>query len=187
MMNQSAKKLAFAAFAVVLGLGIWALASNWVLKSDSKSSAIKLKSAPHFELPKRDGTLFRLQATQGKVIVLHFWATWCAPCLEELPNFVELARKHENQAILWVAVSLDKNWQKANEFLKPDMIPPNLVSVLDVESKVPELYGSFQFPETYLIAPDLRILSKWVGPQDWESKEMGNLFEQVAKAISKNK
>ncbi|MBL7716058.1 MAG: TlpA family protein disulfide reductase [Bdellovibrionales bacterium] len=176
-LRKNAKKMA------ILVLGILLVAGVFFFRDQEQSGKLRLIDAPSFKLPRKDGTIYSLDSSKGEIVVLHFWATWCAPCLEELPEWVEMARRFEGRPIRFVAVSLDKSWAKAEEFLKPEKTPKNVVSVLDSESRVPELFGSFQFPETYLIAPDRRILSKWVGPQEWGSSAMSELFTQVANAV----
>lgn len=184
-LRKNAKKLAIGSLLLLAlaSLLVWTRVLSISGFFEKDSGSLRLLVAPSFELPQRDGSTYSLKSSKGEIVVLHFWATWCAPCLEELPEWIELARSFEGRPIRWVAVSLDQSWSKAGEFLKPEKTPKNVVSVLDTESKVPELYGSFQFPETYLIAPDLKILSKWVGPQEWGSGQMKELFSKVAEAI----
>lgn len=123
--------------------------------------------------------MHRLEELKGQVVILHFWATWCAPCLDEIPQWVELARKFEGRPVAWVAISLDRSWSDAHRYLKPDQLPPNLLSLLDAPNATPEKFGSYQFPETYLITPDQKILSKWVGPQPWDAQRMREAIEKV--------
>jgi thiol-disulfide isomerase/thioredoxin len=151
----------------------------------------KFRDAPRFELSDDQGKPHRLDEIKGELILLHFWATWCAPCLEELPSLVEFARKYENdpknprKPIRFVTISLDHSWDEAHRYLKAERLPKNLLSLLDPKSQVPEAFGSYQFPETYLLGPDLKILAKWVGPQDWSARAWDELLDPLFEAVLK--
>ncbi len=171
---------------LILGLAVCALgwgARLWTETADLsggfQGSKALLKDAPEISLPDDQGRRHSLSELRGKLVILHFWATWCAPCIEEIPQWVELARKMEGQPIAWIAVSLDHSWSEAHRYLKPERLPPNLISLLDAQNETPGVYGSYQFPETYLIAPDGKILSKWVGPQAWDSDSLKRAIERV--------
>ncbi|HTL11247.1 MAG TPA: TlpA disulfide reductase family protein [Bdellovibrionota bacterium] len=121
-----------------------------------------------FELADLAGSKHRMAEFQGKVVLLHFWASWCPPCVEEIPELMKFTRKLADASrVVVVAVSMDRSWEDAGTVLKPKDLPANLVSLLDPRSEVPEKYGSYQFPETYLIDPELRVVAKWVGVQKW--------------------
>jgi len=181
MTIQRAIITAFALGIATCGAG-YALSLSLGVDGDASSASRKqaLREAPGLRLPDDQGRIHDLKDFRGKVIVLHFWATWCPPCLEELPQWVELARRMEGQPIVWIAVSLDKSWEAAHRYLRPEKLPGNVVSLLDAKSEAPELYGSYQFPESYLLTPDLKILSKWVGPQPWDSERMAEAIRRLA-------
>lgn len=127
------------------------------------------RPAPLFELPQADGKPFRLESLKGNAVVVHFWASWCPPCLSEIPHWLEFASQWNGKPVRFVAVSLDQGWPEALKILPTSQLPPNAISVLDREQKLPDLFGTYQYPETYLLDPELRIVSKWVGAQDWTS------------------
>ena len=160
-----------------LGAGTWFLTRESGPEFDLNKGP--MKPAARFELPDDTGRKRPLEEFKGKVVILHFWATWCAPCIEEIPQWVELARKFRGKPVAFVAVSLDQKWEEAHRYLDPKKLPDNVVSLLDPDAKVPDLFGSFQFPESYLLTPDLRILSKWVGQQDWEGARMTEVLDKV--------
>jgi peroxiredoxin len=137
----------------------------------------QFKIAPDFELPDAQNKMHKLDEWSGNLVILHFWATWCPPCLEEIPQWVELDTYFKGKKIKMVAVSLDQSWEDAHKVLPSQKLPPNIISLLDSKNQVPEAYGSFQYPETYLIGPDRKILMKWVGPQDWGSEPIRKFIE----------
>jgi hypothetical protein len=81
--------------------------------------------------------------------------------------------------VAWVAVSLDSGWSDALKILPKEKLPPHVVSLLDESGKVPEEYGTYQFPETYALNSNLEILTKWVGPQDWQGSAMQSWIEKA--------
>lgn len=154
----------------------------------------KFREAPQFELADVAGKKVRLQDFKGNVVVLHFWASWCAPCVEEISKWVELSGKFKKEPIQFIAISLDTSWKDAQRMIphegsKMDLAQQGgrrVVSLLDLSAKIPEDYGTYQFPETYLISPDLKILFKWVGPQNWNEPETLGVIEKVVESYSRN-
>jgi peroxiredoxin len=153
--------------------------------SDSKKAS-SFRAAPDFALPDAQGKIYKLSEFKGKVVLLHFWASWCPPCLGELPHFMELAQTLQGKQIQVLAVSLDESWQAAHKVLPTDRLPQGVVSLIDPKTKVSENFGSYAFPETYLISPKGEIITKWVGPQDWKSPEFLKMMETMAQKAEIN-
>lgn len=155
-------------FLIFAGLG-----GAYFYRSQSNLSQGVLRSAPQWTLKDSAGRSHQLQDLRGKAVVIHFWASWCPPCLDEIPNWIEFARRFKNdlknESVAFVAISLDSNWKDALKVLADAQVPTNMISVLDESSKIPEDYGTFQFPETYLLNTQHEIVTKWVGPQNWKS------------------
>ncbi len=115
-----------------------------------------------------------LSKLRGKVVVLNFWATWCAPCIEELPSLMELQRRMPNVAI--VAISTDEDTAAYKRFLSEHSI--QLRTINDSTQKVNPMYGTFRYPETYVIDRKGVLRRKFIGPQTWTSPE---IMEYLAK------
>jgi peroxiredoxin len=109
-----------------------------------------LNKAPDFALPDRHGNEISLTDVQGTIVVLNFWATWCAPCRYEMPAFVRLQSKL-GEKVQFVGVSVDTvGWGPINQFT--DEIGVNYPIVWDPESDVIERYGDpSALPSTFLI------------------------------------
>ena len=76
------------------------------------------RPAPEFSLKDADGKLVRLSDLRGKVVLLDFWATWCAPCKVEIPWFMEMQKKYQQQGLEVIGVSLDeKGWEAVKPFI----------------------------------------------------------------------
>ena len=123
--------------------------------------------APLFSVS--DGTTsVDLSRLRGHIVILNFWATWCPPCIEELPSLMELQRRMPQVSI--VAVSTDEEDPVYRQFLTEHHV--TLTSVRDGAQRVNALYGSFRFPETYIVDRTGTLRRKFIGPQDWTSPEI---------------
>lgn len=154
-----------------------------------------LKPAPAFSLERSNGETVRLDNWKDEVVIVHFWASWCAPCIPEIPEILAAAKKlpkdQSGRTIHWLLVSQDASWEKAHSILREETLPENVVAVLDPDAKVSDLFGSYQFPETYFVLRDRGIAAKWIGAQDWTGKwgdevlsgiESASRFNQIPKA-----
>ena len=123
--------------------------------------------APQFVMS--DGTnTVDLSNLRGKVVVLNLWASYCAPCIEELPSLLDLQKKMPQLAI--VAVSIDQDPDVYQRFLLKHHV--DLITVRDQEGRVNALYGTAQIPETYVIDRQGNIRRKFVSAQNWTSPEI---------------
>lgn len=124
-----------------------------------------------FELKDASGRTHTAQELRGQHTLVHFWASWCASCLDEIPALWAMAAQFEGTPLHVLALSLDDTWADANAVLEKYPPGKNVTVLLDPKQQTPAVYGSYQFPETYWIGPDLKVVTKWVGPQPWDSSE----------------
>lgn len=133
------------------------------------------KPAPVFAL--NDGReSVDLAKLRGRVVVLNFWATWCAPCIEELPSLEEMQR--ELPQVLVVSIASDEEFTDYMTYLQRR--PVSLMTVFDANQTSNKLYGSFRFPETYIIDKQGVIQRKLVGPQEFTSPDMLAYLKKLA-------
>lgn len=111
-----------------------------------------------------------LDQFRGQVVVLNFWATWCAPCVEELPSLMNLQDRMHERGVTVLGVSIDVDGDAYHRFLKLHNI--NFLTVRDPEQKVAGMYGTTGWPETYIIDRQGVLRRKFVGPVDWNSPEV---------------
>lgn len=135
----------------------------------------EIRPAPVIGLKDAEGKLVRLQEVPAKVMLVHFWASWCAPCVDEIPTIVKFAKKYEGQPVKLVLISLDETWEDARKILGKEALSSNVISLLDPEIRSGEMFGSYQYPETYLLNGSHEIVTKWIGPQKWGHE----FFDQV--------
>lgn len=125
------------------------------------------RPAPDFTVADSAGKV-HLAALRGRIVILNFWATWCAPCREELPSL--LAMQQQMPGVTVLAVSLDEDEALYRQFLAENHV--NLLTVRDPDQKANAFYGTFQYPETYVIDRKGIIRRKFIGAQDWTSPEI---------------
>lgn len=132
------------------------------------------RPAPDFTVS--DGTrTVHLADYRGKIVLLNFWATWCAPCIAELPSLQ--AMQQDLPQVVVIAVSVDENPDAYHRFL--DQHPLNLLTVEDTGRHVNALYGTSLFPESYLIDRHGIIQRKFVNAQDWTNPEILNYISHL--------
>lgn len=123
--------------------------------------ARSLSFAPDFTLAQLDGKPLQLSSYRGKVVLLDFWATWCDPCRDEIPQFVELQQKYEKQGLQIVGVSMDDSIDPVRPFAEKLRI--NYPIVMG-NAKIGELYGGvLGLPIAFMIGRDGRIYRKHIG------------------------
>jgi peroxiredoxin len=126
------------------------------------------KPAPEFTVKDSDRSV-ALRDLRGKVVVLNFWATWCPPCVEETPSLVALQAQMKDRVLVF-GVSTDQNEAAYHRFIKDYNV--NFLTVRDSEQNSNRLYGTFAFPETYIIDREGILRRKFIGPVDWTKPEI---------------
>jgi thiol-disulfide isomerase/thioredoxin len=133
-----------------------------------------------FDLRTLDGGHVKLSELQGEVVFLNFWATWCPPCLEELPDMAALSKRLAGRGFHMVAVSQDNDWQTLQSFFaRSGGVPPGLTVALDPGGRLASMYGTEKLPETYVIGRTGRVLARWVNAQPWKAPEMFAWFDRA--------
>ncbi len=112
--------------------------------------------APDFGLVSLDGEEIRLSQFLGSVVVLDFWATWCAPCIRSFPELHELVARVEDRGVVLLVVSLDKSETRARDYLVEQGYPTHHVlwESLDAARAVKESFGVVGIPRTFVIDRD---------------------------------
>lgn len=127
--------------------------------------------APSFVARTVDGsnTVRTLEDYRGKVVVLNVWATWCPPCIVEMPSFERLHREFPNSDLRVVAVSIDDLVGADSVRKYAEGLGLSFEILLDSTHAIDRTYQVTGYPETFIIARDGTIRKKWIGPADWSS------------------
>ena len=118
---------------------------------------------------------------RGRVVVLNFWATWCPPCIDEMPSLERLHQALADRGVSVIAISVDERFSDVPAFVKKFDLT---FSVLYDEGKrVSRKYQTFKYPETYILDREGRLKSKVVGPRDWAAptviRDMVDLLKEA--------
>ena len=118
-----------------------------------------------------------LNQFRGQIVVLNFWATWCPPCIEEMPSLVEMQRRMKAKGVTVLAISVDVDESNYRRFLKDHGV--DLLTVRDPDQKASGLYGTFKFPETYIIDRNGVMRRKMIGAVDWTEPEIVDFLSRL--------
>jgi cytochrome c biogenesis protein CcmG/thiol:disulfide interchange protein DsbE len=150
---------------VVIGLVLLALSGCY---SSSRPPRIGT-AAPDFTVHD-NGRTVALSQFKGQVVVLNFWATWCPPCIEEMPSLVQMQQRMKAKGVTVLAVSVDVDENSYQRFVRDHGV--NLLAVRDGDQKSNALYGTFKFPETYVIDRNGIMRRKFIGAVDWTEPDV---------------
>jgi peroxiredoxin len=139
----------------------------------------RAKAAEDFTLPALDGGTFRLADQRGKVVLVNFWATWCPPCLEEMPAMERLWRKHKDAGFVLVAVSVDTDPKKVAPFVTEYKL--TFPIALDPKMSVAERYGVRALPSSFILGKDGGLAALALGPRHWDNKASHRLVEAMVR------
>jgi len=154
-MNRTTKAL------TILSLGILAV----VLTFNFLIARVNDQAAPEFTLIALDGTEVTLRDFEGKVLFLNFWATWCSPCRQEIPGFLEIYDKYKDEGMEILGVSLDR---QGSDVVKPFAEKMKITYLLAMaNNEIMQAYQPGQYiPATIIIDREGNIHNKHVGYMD---------------------
>ena len=132
-------------------------------------------SAPDFTITADTGQTVSVPNFKGKLLVLNFWASWCPPCVEETPSLSQFAATYAPKGVVVLGVSVDKDEKAYKNFLQ--RFKPNFLTAR--EFKAHEDYGTFMYPETYIIDAKGKVLKKYAEPVDWMDPRITQLIDSL--------
>ena len=134
--------------------------------------------APNFSLPGLDGQMVSLADYRGKVVLLNIWATWCPPCLEEMPSMEKLYQELKGEGFEILAVSIDESGaQDVLPFMKKHKL--SFPALTDSKGAIKNLYQTTGVPESFIIDKDGILVEKVIGPRNWAIPETLRFFRNL--------
>jgi cytochrome c biogenesis protein CcmG/thiol:disulfide interchange protein DsbE len=127
------------------------------------------EAAPDFTVQDSDRKI-TLNQFRGDVVVLNFWASWCAPCQQETPSLISMQDRTRSKGVVVLGVSIDVDDDAYHRFLKQSGV--NFVTVRDPDQKVSSMYGTHGWPETYIVDRQGVVRRKVVGPINWNAPDV---------------
>jgi peroxiredoxin len=158
-------KNALGALLIILSLCL----SGLIVYSLRDTSAKEGATAPDFSITTDQGAKVTPSSFGGKVLVLNFWATWCPPCIQEIPSLNAFQKRFAQKGVVVLAVSIDKNPAKYRAFL--DKIHVTFETARDPAADISTEYGTVQIPESYIIR-DGKVVRKFGNYENWTSDDI---------------
>ena len=154
-------------------IGCLLIAFAYVIADSFREKIVNVgDSAPDFTITADDGRQISVDHFGGKVLVLNFWATWCPPCVEEMPSLNELQKRMAGSGVVVLGVSVDKNERAYRQFLQKAKV--SFLTARDPGADISAEYGTFKYPETYVIGGNGKVLQKHIGARDWTDERLLN-------------
>ena len=146
----------------------------------STTAVVAGEMAPDFQLEDTKGNTFRLSQLRGKVVMVNFWATWCPPCIEEMPSMERLNKFMADEDFVMLAINTEQNGRAVvPQFLKKS--PYDFTVLYDDQMAVQQQYGVYKFPESFIVGKDGTVVEKIIGPLDWSSPKTVAYLKSLAK------
>jgi peroxiredoxin len=147
------------AFAVVVAFAVYERPIHVVVAGEQ---------APAFSVKTDAGPVVSAPNFGGKLLVLNFWATWCPPCVQETPSLSQLARDYAGRGVVVLGISVDASDSAYRAFLQK--YDPRFLTAR--EARIHRDYGTFMYPETYIVDSTGKVLRKYEEAVDWSSPKV---------------
>lgn len=133
-----------------------------------------------FELEDLKGKVHKLEMFQGKVLLINFWASWCPPCIREMPALKRLEERMAGKPFAIVAINVSEKKYKVRKFVK--LIDLRLKVLLDEKGETFKAWGNDVLPTSFLLDPAGRIAYIGVGPLEWDGEDVISTIESMLNA-----
>lgn len=152
------------------------ISNNIYTKEQIKELPTKIK-ATDFTLSDISGNEVKLSDFRGKVILLNFWAQWCAPCIEEMPYIENLNTMVKENDIKIITINVGENKKSVKNYLENNNF--TFISLLDGNKKVTTNYSVKSIPTTYIIDKDGYIVASKLGSHKWDSQGVVKILKEL--------
>lgn len=138
------------------------------------------RDAPALPFERENGSTATLAQMKGKVVMVHFWATWCEPCRDELPGLLKLTTELERGGqFALLAVAVDDEWEEVRVFFR-GTVPAAVVR--SPEAEVHRRFGASTLPDTYLVDAQGNMAVRYAGARDWRTSRAREHLQQAIQA-----
>ena len=138
-------------------------------------------SAPALNLTGYDGQPYALGEQGGSVVLVNFWASWCRPCVDEIPSLHRLASAFEDSAFSVVTVNVGEDRERVARFLK--QVPVELPLLMDYDASFAKDWMIYVYPSSFLVDRQGNIRYAYLGALEWESTENMEIIRSLLKQL----
>ena len=137
---------------------------------------------PSFSFKQLNGESLELSQLKGHVVIVNFWASWCGPCVEEVPSLIKLVKEFKGDVQL-LAISGDSSLEDINVFMKsfPELKNENIKIVWDQDRSLMKKFDIERLPESLILAQDQHLLKKISGSINWYTPESLSYLKDLLK------
>ncbi|MFB6345768.1 MAG: TlpA family protein disulfide reductase [bacterium] len=156
-------------------------------KFDTRSLSLLKQLDLTYKTPATSDTQFLLTSLAGDTLslrhwsghwrLINFWASWCAPCRDEMPAFNRLHEQFSGKPLTIVAVNIKESRSEVKKFARQYSL--DFPILLDQAGSLSKQYGTFTLPETWIITPSGQVLGAVQGPRNWDKEPASKLFKQL--------
>ncbi|MEP2024462.1 MAG: TlpA disulfide reductase family protein [Reichenbachiella sp.] len=160
-------------YAEVVGFMQRLVLSTGIIQTETIDAKDQQIADYNFRLIGEQGNIVDFNRFKGQTVFLNFWATWCPPCVAEMPDIHDLYEKVKNENVAFVLISQDENFDKAKNFLdrKSYSFP-----VYQLASSLPKIFSSRSIPTTFVISPEGKIIAKHTGMAKYDTEAFRQLL-----------
>ena len=138
----------------------------WVIFDSMRERLVAVgDTAPDFSITTDSGREITPASFGGKLLVLNFWATWCPPCIDEMPSLNAFQKHLAGKGVVVLGISVDKDEREYRRFLSQARV--SFLTARDPSNKINQDYGTLKFPETYIIDTQGKVVRKIINSRDW--------------------
>lgn len=126
------------------------------------------------------GQKFSSEESKGKILIINFWASWCGPCVQEVPSLIKLVKEFDGK-IKVLAISEDSNLEDVNVFLKsfPEFKNKDISIYLDADHSFMKLFEVKALPESFVVDPNAKVVKKITGTIDWYTQDAKEYLKSI--------
>ncbi len=160
---------------------LWDLTHRPAMVTERENDSLTL--APQVTLRTLNGEEIKLHDLKEKPVLLNIWATWCTPCIVEMPQLLQLSQRYKDEMV-FIALSTDRDVETITQFF--DRLPDEVKNFVHAENVIfahdPRLevskgaFGTDMYPETFIINKDMQIVKKIQGVTDWLGDDVRDLL-----------
>ena len=175
------RNLVLIAIIVLVGAAVYLVSSKSSRPpSEVLKSVVVADVAPDFQLEDTKGNEVSLSELRGKIVLINFWATWCPPCIEEMPSMERLNEVLAGDDFVMLAINTEENGRNVvPAFL--EKTPYTFPILYDDKGVVQKRYGVYKFPESFIVGKDGKVVEKIIGPLDWSSPKTISYLKTLVK------
>lgn len=144
------------------------------------NAQVSTGEAINLTLEARDGSRKTLEDFRGQVVLLNFWASWCPPCLKEMPDLEALSSGLKGRPFSLIALSGDDSWQPIDQLFAGSNVTMKVFRDPNLKEKQHLRYGTEKLPETYVIDKQGRLRLRFINVQPWQDDELVSYLEWLA-------